>query len=346
MSQIYYLPDHKLIEAEPDAYTLLDASLAAGIPHTHVCGGNARCSTCRVIILEGQEYCAPRTAAETALAKQLGFDPTVRLACQTAIQSKGRITLRRLSLDAEDLELFQGQAIGKIAPHMMGEEKNVAILFADIRGFTTFSEALLPYDVIYVLNRYFQRMAQVINRHHGMINVYMGDGFMALFGVDQPDCAVEQAIRSGVEMLKAVEALNPSLETLYGQRLRIGIGIHYGCVVLGTIGDPKNPKMTAIGDAVNLASRIESANKKLNTQFLISEEAYQQVIEKVTVNQHFQVEIPGKSGEYCLYEVSNIAAPDPETDLRSQPVAEGDGLKRLMHFALYFRDRIVARLGF
>ncbi|MBW4522150.1 MAG: adenylate/guanylate cyclase domain-containing protein [Scytolyngbya sp. HA4215-MV1] len=346
MSQIYYLPDQKLVDAEQDAYTLLDVSLAAGIPHTHVCGGNARCSTCRVIILEGQEHCAPRTVAETALAKQLGLDPTVRLACQTAIQSEGRITLRRLSLDAEDMELFQGQAFGKVTPHMMGEEKDVAILFADIRGFTAFSELLLPYDVIYVLNRYFQRMAQVINRHHGMINVYMGDGFMALFGVEQPDRAVEEAIRAGVDMLKAVEALNPSLETLYGQRLRIGIGIHYGCVVLGTIGDPKNPKMTAIGDAVNLASRIESANKKLGTQFLISEEAYQQVIEKVTVNQCFQVEIPGKSGEYCLYEVKSIVAPEPETEMRSSPMQRCYALKRLMLFAMSFRDRIVTRLGF
>lgn len=306
--QIYYLPDRRLVEAE-QVSTLLDAALAAGIPHTHVCGGNARCSTCRVLILEGEEYCAPRTEAEEALATQLGFEPAVRLACQTAIAQSGNITLRRLSLDAEDLALFFDQATGKTAPQIMGQEKHVAILFADIRGFTTFSESLPPYDVMYVLNRYFQRMAQVINRHGGTINVYMGDGLMALFGVDNPNRSVERAVRAGVEMLAALEDLNPSLEMLYRRRLRIGIGIHYGGTVIGTIGDPSSPKMTAIGDAVNLASRIETANKQLGTQLLISEAAYQETKNHVIVNGCFQVQLAGKSGEYGVYEVTGVTPP-------------------------------------
>lgn len=313
MTQIYYLPDQRLI-ATDQVCTLLEASLEAGIPHTHACGGNGRCSTCRVMVLEGQEYCAPRTPAEQALAIQLRFDPSVRLACQTAIARDGNITLRRLSVDTDDRETFFNQAIGKVTPRVMGQEKKLAILFADIRGFTSFSEALLPYDVIYVLNRYFQRMTQVINRHGGTVNVYMGDGLMALFGVNKTERAVEQAIRAGIEMLQALEDLNPSLETLYNQRLQIGIGIHYGDTVIGTIGDPKSPKMTAIGDAVNLASRIETANKTLGTMFLISEEAYQQAAEQVITNRCFQVPLPGKSGEYSLYEVVGVAPPRPEDD--------------------------------
>ncbi len=305
MTQIFYLPDQQLIETE-DANTLLTAALEAGIPHTHVCGGNARCSTCRVLILDGQEFCAPRTPEEQILADQLGFEPCVRLACQTMIAREGKITLRRLSLDADDMAMFFDQVSKKAAPSLLGQEKHVAILFADIRGFTAFSEALLPYDVIYVLNRYFQRMAEVINRYGGTINVYMGDGFMALFGVDNPDRAAERAIRAGVGMLAALEELNPSLEGLYQQRLRIGIGVHYGWTVIGTIGDPKNPKMTAIGDAVNLASRIEAANKTLGTTFLISKEAYAEAKDHVLVGQSFQVKIPGKSGEYSLYEVNDI----------------------------------------
>uniref|UniRef100_A0A832M342 Adenylate/guanylate cyclase domain-containing protein n=1 Tax=Oscillatoriales cyanobacterium SpSt-402 TaxID=2282168 RepID=A0A832M342_9CYAN len=303
--QIYYLPDQRMVEAELVS-TLLDASLEAGIPHTHVCGGNARCSTCRVMILEGQEYCAPRTPAEQELATQLGFEPSVRLACQTAIAQHGKIALRRLSLDAEDMALFFDQASGRVTSRLLGQEKSVAILFADIRGFTAFSEALPPYDVIYVLNRYFQRMVQVINRHGGTINVYMGDGFMALFGVENPDRAVERAVHAGVEMLATVEDLNPSLEMLYQRRLEIGIGIHFGGTVIGTIGDPKSPKMTAIGDAVNLASRIEAANKKLGTNLLISEDAYQETRAQVIVNAQFNVQLPGKSGEYCLYEIRDV----------------------------------------
>lgn len=315
--QIYYLPDQRLVEADRVS-TLLNASLEAGIPHTHVCGGNARCSTCRVMILEGQEYCAPRTPAEQELATQLRFEPGVRLACQTAIAQDGKISLRRLSLDAEDMALFFDQATGKIASRMLGQEKLIAILFADIRGFTAFSEALPPYDVIYVLNRYFQRMAQVINRHGGTINVYMGDGLMALFGLEDPERAVERAVRAGVEMLTAVEDLNPSLEMLYQRRLEIGIGIHYGGAVIGTIGDPKSPKMTAIGDAVNLASRIEAANKKLGTKLLISEEAYQETQAQVVVGDRFHLQLPGKSGEYCLYEVEDVT-PSPAYDATLVP---------------------------
>jgi adenylate cyclase len=316
--QILYLPDQQLIETE-NANTLLTAALEAGIPHTHVCGGNARCSTCRVLILDGQEFCAPRTPEEQVLADQLGLEPCVRLACQTTIGQTGKITLRRLSLDAEDVAVFFDQVSKKVAPSMLGQEKHVAILFADIRGFTSFSEAVLPYDVIYVLNRYFQRMAEVINRYGGTINVYMGDGFMALFGVDNPDRAAERAIRAGVGMLAALEALNPSLEGLYQQQLRIGIGVHYGWTVIGTIGDPKNPKMTAIGDAVNLASRIEAANKPLGTTFLISKEAYAEAKDHVLVGRSFQVEIPGKSGEYSLYEVSNVTPSAPSEEFGMMP---------------------------
>jgi adenylate cyclase len=319
--QIFYLPDQRLVDAE-DASTLLEASLSAGIPHTHVCGGNGRCSTCRVLILAGGEHCAPRTEAEQILAEQLQLDPSVRLACQTAIAQTGQITLRRLSLDADDMASFFDQASGTTNPRLLGQEKKLAILFADIRGFTTFSEALLPYDVIYVLNRYFQRMGAIIHRNRGMINVYMGDGFMALFGVEKPHRAVERAIQAGVEMLQAVEDLNPALETLYGQKLRIGIGIHYGETVIGTIGDSNSPSMTAIGDAVNLASRIEAANKSLGTQFLISQAAYEQAASHVIVGRNFQVQIPGKTGEYCLYEVTGaipLAPEDADTVIRSHP---------------------------
>ncbi|MGA7937369.1 MAG: adenylate/guanylate cyclase domain-containing protein [Kovacikia sp.] len=306
MRQIYYLPDEQLIEPGQEAFTLLDISLEAGIPHTHVCGGNARCSTCRVLITEGLECCGPRNAAEQDLAQRLHFTPEVRLACQTELVGEGKITLRRLSLDAHDIGMFHDESFGKIAPKFKGQEQQIAILFADIRGFTSFSEALLPYDVIYVLDRYFQLMGQEIRHHGGMINVYMGDGLMALFGVDNPDRAVERAVRAGLDMLDALERLNPSLEALYHHRLKMGIGIHYGNTVIGTIGDPKNPNWTAIGDAVNFASRIEAANKALGTTFLISEETYNAVQDQVTINQRFLVQIPGKSGEYSLYEVTGI----------------------------------------
>ncbi|MEG4056426.1 MULTISPECIES: adenylate/guanylate cyclase domain-containing protein [unclassified Microcoleus] len=301
MPQIHYLPDDRTIEIDDDDI-ILEASLRADIPHTHICGGSARCSTCRVLIVEGLEFCSPRTSPEEELAKKLRLEPEIRLACQTQVAG-GKVILRRLAIDSEDLESFNDEMAGKSISAPVGQEKKIAILFADIRGFTTFAESLLPYDVIYVLNRYFQKMGYVINRNGGMINNYMGDGFMALFGLENPDKAAEQAVRAGVEMLEELEKLNPYFETLYRHRLRIGIGIHCGCVVVGKLGASKSQTVTAIGDAVNLASRIEAANKQVGTSLLISEETYQEVKALAIVDRCVSVPIPGKSGEYPLYEV-------------------------------------------
>ncbi len=301
MPYIQYLPDDRTIEVDDDDI-ILEASVRAGIPHTHICGGSARCSTCRVLIVEGLEFCSPRTSPEEELAKKLGLEPEIRLACQTQVAG-GKVILRRLAIDSEDLESFNDEMAGKSISPPVGHEKKIAILFADIRGFTAFAESLLPYDVIYVLNRYFQKMGYVINRNGGMINNYMGDGFMALFGLENPEKAAEQAVRAGVEMLEELEKLNPYFETLYRHRLRIGIGIHCGWVVVGNLGASQSQTVTAIGDAVNLASRIEAANKQVGTSLLISEETYQEIKELAIVNQCVLVEIPGKSGEYPLYEV-------------------------------------------
>lgn len=305
MPQIYYLPDDRLVEVE-EGDIILETSLRAGIPHTHTCGGSARCSTCRVLVVEGLEFCAPRTAPEEELAKRLKFEPQIRLACQTQIAEGGTIKLRRLAIDLEDVEMITAQMTGKSKSGPVGQEQKIAILFADIRGFTTFAESLLPYDVIYVLNRYFQKMGCVINQNGGMINNYMGDGLMALFGVDGKERPAERAVRAAVEMLEAVEKLNPYFESLYHHRLRIGIGIHYGDVVVGALGAGETQTVTAIGDAVNLASRIESANKQVGTSILISEETYEQVKDMVTINQRVAVQLPGKSGEYPLYEVVGV----------------------------------------
>jgi adenylate cyclase len=307
MTHIYYLPDERLVEVT-DTETILEAALCAGIPHTHVCGGSARCSTCRVWVMEGLEHCIPANDAEQALAKRLQLDPRVRLACQTAVMGEGKITLRRVAIDTEEVELLDARMIGKVMPTAIGQEKYLAILFADLRGFTTFSEALPPYDVIYVLNRYFRLMGRAIATQGGIINNYMGDGLMALFGWDDRRRAAERAVRASLDMLEEMEQLNIYLNSLYNRTLQIGIGIHCGQVVIGSVGaSPESHHMTAIGDAVNLASRIESANKKTGTRLLISAETYAEVQDKVTVRQTYSVEIPGKSGQYLLYEVIAIA---------------------------------------
>jgi len=326
MPQIHYLPDDRAIEIDDDDL-ILEASLRAGIPHTHACGGSARCSTCRVLIVEGLEFCSPRTSPEEDIAKKLRLEPEIRLACQTQVAG-GEVILRRLAIDSEDLESFNDEMAGKFIHSPVGQEKKIAILFADIRGFTAFAESLLPYDVIYILNRYFQKMGYAINRNGGMINNYMGDGFMALFGLENSEKAAEQAVRAGVDMLEELEKLNPYFETLYRHRLRIGIGIHCGWAVVGNLGAEQNQSITAIGDAVNLASRIEAANKQVGTSLLISQETYEEVKELAIVNQRVSVQIPGKSGEYPLYEVVGM----PPLPIQIEEISEVEKSSILQSF--------------
>ena len=300
--------NEKTVETD-SATSILQTSLQNGILHTHVCGGNAKCSTCRVLVLEGLEHCCPRNEKEQKMAERRNFSPMVRLACQTTID--GDVLLRRLVLDDEDIDLVDGE-ISAGAPRSVGEERQLAILFSDIRNFTAFSEAHLPYDVIHVLNRYFNRVGAIINAHHGQIDNFMGDGIMALFGLDHSADATLNAVRAGLELLQAVEAMQPYFEAQFKTNFRIGIGLHYGEVVLGAVGAGERRRLTAIGDAVNLASRIESANKEAGTEFLISEAAHEQVKNQVLAGKHFEMAVKGKTGKYSLHEVVAMTVPDED----------------------------------
>lgn len=142
------------IEEDDLGLSLLEISLKHGIQHTHVCGGNARCSTRRVIVLENPNNVLPRKPAETQLAKIKGFECNIRLACQS--KTKGPVKLRRLVLDDYDIKL------AGIPSQSTGREAHLAVLFSDLRNFTAFPENQLSYDVIHFLNRYFYSMGNAI----------------------------------------------------------------------------------------------------------------------------------------------------------------------------------------
>jgi adenylate cyclase len=301
MPRIQYLTDGRTIEIGGDT-TLLRASLDHGIAHTHVCGGNAKCSTCRVLVTEGLGNCCARNEREAQLAKDRHFGADIRLACQTTVS--GDVTLRRLVLDAEDILLVDAEPQAAAAGSV-GEDRQVAILFADIRNFTTFSEAQLPYDVVHALNRYFNRVGTVVMRHGGQIDNFIGDGMMALFGATAESANPSlDAVRAAQDMLVEVAAMRPYFDAQYKFDLRIGIGIHYGEVVLGAVGFGERRRLTAVGDAVNLASRIESVNKGAGTTLLVSGSAWEKVRDTVRCGRVLEVPLKGKTGTYPLYEIT------------------------------------------
>jgi len=306
MSTIHVLPERFTIQGAPGE-TLLESLLRAGVAHAHACGGRARCSTCRVEVQAGIEHCNERNGPEQQMADRLRFAPDLRLACQTV--PSGDVTVRRLVLDDDDVELLDQtrRARGNPSGSVAGVERCLTILFADIRGFTSFSEPLPPHDVVHVLNRYFHAMGKAIARHGGHIDNYMGDGLLALFGLDgHADAAPLAGVRAGLDMLEAMDALQPYLHTAYGAGLDIGVGIHCGEAVVGSVGAAGLERVTAVGDAVNYASRIESANKQAHTRLLISDELLARVRPHVRIAGAHRVPIAGKPGEHVLHAVAGM----------------------------------------
>lgn len=155
---------------------------------------------------------------------------------------------------------------------LVGEDRNLAILFSDIRGFTTISEALAPADLVRTLNRYFNNQVDAILKHRGIVDKYIGDAIMAFFGapVAHPDDA-DEAVLAAIEMMIAADSFNEAQREHGQPEFRIGLGLSYGEVTVGNIGTDKKMDYTVIGDLVNLASRLEGLNKAYGTQLLVSE---------------------------------------------------------------------------
>lgn len=300
MYEIFSQTDNKTIVASPDS-SILEATLKANIKHIHVCGGNARCTTCRVYVIEGLENCLPRNEKERQLAEKLGFPENIRLACQTKI--RGNITIRRQVVDDVDIKIVLRQ-LGDTSGTRLGQEKDLSILFTDVENYTQFAETLPAYDVVHTLNRYYQTMNDIIVQHKGIISDVAGDGILALFGaVENRKNPVLDAINAVRSMHNALIQFNAYLNQIYGRSFKIRSGINFGKAIVGSFDTGMMSKVSAIGDAVNMASRIENANKDFGTQLLISQSAYEQIKGLVDHDNIYRSRLKGKSGEYFLYAI-------------------------------------------
>lgn len=181
--------------------------------------------------------------------------------------------------EKEQLQATFGRHVGEQAAREIlaqefelgGVEKVITVMFVDLRNYTARSSDLSPHEVVQMLNLFLSDMVEIVENHHGMVNKFLGDGFMALFGAGQFTTGhAELAVRAGQKMLDQMEAINRKLDMDHGAELAIGVGIHTGPAIVGSIGSIRRLEYTAIGDTVNVASRIESLTKALGEPLLFT----------------------------------------------------------------------------
>jgi adenylate cyclase len=245
--------------------SVLEASRMAGIPHASVCGGRGRCSTCRIRVDGPPEAVLVPAPEEVKVLRRVGAAPDVRLACQLRPHGDLRVT-PLLPATAQARDGFSRPG------YLHGAEREIAILFGDLRSFTQLSEKKLPYDLVFLLNRYFAETGHAVEAAGGHIDKFIGDGVMALFGLDSGvEAGCRQALAAARDMSARMESLNRALVHDIPEPLRIGIGIHTGPAIVGEMGYGSAVSVTAVGDSVNTASRIEGLTKTYGCELVISE---------------------------------------------------------------------------
>jgi adenylate cyclase len=249
----------------PKGLSVLEASLRYQVPHASVCGGRARCSTCRIRIIGDCSNLPPPSNREAFVLNRVGTtDPAVRLACQLRPES--------------DLSFFQIFAPQSAQAHRtglshIGEERYLVSMFVDMRGSTRLAENRLPFDTVFVVNRFLGAVSQAVIECGGRPNQFLGDGQLALFGLStNRQIACRQALKAAAKISANVEELNQFLKHDLREPIRFGIGIHGGEVIVGDIGYRDHIVFTALGDAVNVAARLQDMAKGLGCEAIVSDE--------------------------------------------------------------------------
>jgi len=283
--------------------TVLEVSRMHGVPHASVCGGRGRCSTCRVRISKRLNALPEPDEGEARVLRRISAPPNVRLACQVQVTDGLEITPLLPPHNT-------GVADGRGGPsYLQGRELEVTVLFADIRGFTSISEERLPYDVVFILNRYFAEMGAAVEGAGGRIDKFIGDGIMALFGVDgDPEAGARQAVAAAREMARRLIDLNTSLSGDLEAPLRIGIGLHIGPAIVGEMGYGRVRGVTAVGDTVNTASRLEALTKEFGTQLIVSDALAEASGVSFAGHPTHEIEIRGREEAMTVYTIDDATA--------------------------------------
>jgi adenylate cyclase len=289
----------------PVGLTVLEASRLGGIPHASVCGGRGRCSTCRVRIEGGIETLPAARPEEQRVLDRVGAPPGVRLACQLRPVRDVAVAPLLPATAGPTQAAPRGDGRG-------GREQEIAVLFADLRGFTGMAENKLPYDVVFVLNRYCEVIGGAITAAGGVPNQFSGDGVMALFGVDRgAEEGCRRALTAARAMVAGIATLNGELAVELPTPLRIGIGIHTGPAIVGRMGYGDSAQLTAIGDTVNVAARLEQLTKEYACALVMSEDVGTRAGIDVSALPRHELTVRNRAGVLAVRTVDDVTTLAP-----------------------------------
>ncbi len=252
----------------PRDLTVLEASLLHNVPHASVCGGRARCSTCRIRIVGDCSMLPEPSRREAFVLERVGAgdDPAVRLACQ--LRPQRDLSFFRIFPPQTSVSLMRAGI-----PARNGQERYLVSMFVDMRGSTKLAETRLPFDTVFIINRFLAAVSQAVIASGGEPNQFVGDGQLALFGLKaDPATACRQAIIAAGRIAQNIAELNEFLRGDLKEPLRFGVGIHGGEVIIGDIGSPGHIVFTALGDPVNVTARLQDMTKAHNCEVILSDE--------------------------------------------------------------------------
>lgn len=281
---VHVVPGHSVLEASRDH----------GIAHMSLCGGRARCSTCRIRVRGPAEHLPAAGADERRTLQRVHAPHDVRLACQ----------LRPLGpIDVVPLFAREVPAMAE----RPGHERDVAVLFVDLRRWSGLAETQWPHDLVYVLDRYFALVGEAVREAGGVPNQFIGDSVMALFGL-HTDLAT--ACRQAVDAARGIDARmaewNLSFAGEFGQPLDFGMGLHAGPAAVAEVGYQETTSFTAVGEVVNTASRLQDHSKQAHARLVISQHAARLAGLAAGLGEPVSLQVRGRSQPLAVHSVGDL----------------------------------------
>ena len=287
------------VMAVPSGATILETVQINGIDHAAVCGGRGRCTTCRVMVRDGIEQLDEPETIEAKALMRIDAAPGVRLACQVRpVASLSVMPLLAPTATTRDVTR---------KGHLVGREQIVTVLFVDLRGSTGLGEVKLPFDTLFILNQFFAEMIQALRASGGHYANFTGDGLMALYGLEgsvKEGCT--NAVRGAGLMLDRLGALNQRLEAELPQPLRIGVGVHTGEAIVGEMGPPDARLVSAIGDTVNTAARLEGVSKEVGRPIVVSGDTVSQGSLALPQAEIHEIQVRGRQQPVQVHAIAQV----------------------------------------